>query len=376
MIYLDNAATSFPKPPSVSEAVAEYISEYGVSSGRSSYNASIKTSRLIFDTREKLAALLNIKDSARIAFTMNATYALNMLLFGFLKPSNKVVTSSIEHNAVMRPLNYLQEKKNIEVIRIPSDSEGYIDFKEFSDSLSADISLVIINHASNVTGSIQDIKSIGELCKKKNIPLLVDAAQTAGSTEIDVEELNISMLAFSGHKGLMGPTGIGALYVKDDIEIEPIILGGTGSNSEHEQQPYLWPDILESGTLNITSIAGLNSALDFIDKTGLKNIISKKNQITSYLLENLNTLHNLIIYGHGIDNRTSTVSINIINKLPSYTAAILDKNEISVRVGLHCAPSVHKTIGTFPNGTIRISPGYFSESGHIDTFIKVLKKIV
>ena len=232
MIYLDNAATSFPKPPGVAQAVYDHITQLGVSSSRGSYRAAIEVSRIAFDCREKLAEIFNISDSSRLAFTINATAGINTILKGYLKKNSRVITTSMEHNAVMRPLNYLIKERGISVIKAgASPKEGYLDFEDFQKKIPG-ADLAVINHASNVSGAIQDIMKIGKICRREKIPLMLDAAQTAGIYPIDVEKMNISFMACSGHKGLMGPTGCCGFYVDPDIKIDPLIHGGTGSNSE------------------------------------------------------------------------------------------------------------------------------------------------
>ncbi len=376
MIYLDNAATSYPKPPGVSEAVKKYLDKYGVSSGRSAYPAAVKTSKILFKCRGNLARFFNIPESSRLVFTLNATYGINAALKGFLNPGDRVITSSVEHNAVMRPLHFLQKTKNIKITKIKCDSEGYLNIKDFKKSLKkCTPQLVLINHASNVSGAVQDIKLLGNLCSKKKIPFMVDAAQTAGNVPIDVINDHIDIMAFSGHKSLLGPTGIGALYVKAGLEFPPLCHGGTGSKSEKEFQPGFWPDKMESGTLNICPIIGLNAALKYFASNGFSNMRAKKKKMTGYLLKSLKNLNTVTIHGpKKNNNRTSVVSITVKNIFPSRISTRLSAENICVRVGLHCAPGAHKTLGTFPEGTVRITPGYFTKKSHIDKLIQVLQK--
>ncbi|MGM0440958.1 MAG: aminotransferase class V-fold PLP-dependent enzyme [Elusimicrobiota bacterium] len=377
MIYLDNAATSYPKPPVVSRDIKTYLDEYGVSSGRSAYPAAVKTSKILFNCREALARFFNIPHSSRVVFTLNATYGINTALKGFLNKDDEVLTSSVEHNAVMRPLNFLKKTKNIKIKKVKCDSRGYLNLDDFKKKLDPNnVKLVVINHASNVTGAVQNIKPIGKICRAKKIPFMVDAAQTAGSLPIDVAGDHIDIMAFSGHKSLMGPTGVGALYVKKGLEFPPLCQGGTGSKSEKEIQPDFWPDKMESGTLNICPIVGLNAALKYFDKKGFSNLLHKKKKITGYLLDSLKNLSNVTVHGPKENkNRTAAVSVTIKDIMPSKVSRKLSSKNICVRVGLHCAPGAHKTIGTLPQGTVRITPGYFSKKSHIDKLIRVLENI-
>ncbi|MDA3792930.1 MAG: aminotransferase class V-fold PLP-dependent enzyme [Elusimicrobia bacterium] len=384
MIYLDNAATSFPKPPGVAEAVGEYLSEYSVSSGRSSYPAAVKVSKKIFTCRQNIAKLFNISDASRIVFTLNATAALNTALKGILRKNSTALISSLEHNAIARPLNYLKETKNINILTLKSDKDGYIIKEDLENKLAKKIDIVAVNHASNVFGLVQDIKTIGAICKKHGTLFMVDAAQTAGEIKIDVKDMNIDILAASGHKGLLSPAGVGFLYLRKGIEFPPLVHGGTGSNSEQSIQPKFWPDKMESGTLNIGSIIGLEKSTEFILKRTVKEISEKKSAITSYLIQNLNQIKGLSLYGPdnpGPDKprsdkkRTSPVSFNIAGKTPSEIAEILNKKNICVRTGLHCAPMAHKFLKTYPEGTVRASAGYFTKEKEIDRLIATLKSI-
>jgi len=376
MIYLDNAATSFPKPPGLAEAVADHITRFGVSSGRGSYGADVKASRIAFNCREKLAAIFNISDSSRIAFTLNATAGINTILKGYLRSNSKIITTSMEHNAVMRPLNHLIKERGVSVVKAgASPEEGYLDLEDFRKKLPGS-DLAVINHASNVSGAIQNLSEIGILCRDAGVPLMVDAAQTAGIYPVDTEKMNISFLAFSGHKGLMGPTGCGAFYAASDMKIDPLIHGGTGSNSEEESQPEFWPDAMESGTLNLVPLSGLNHALDFILSEGIESISEKISSLTGHLIQAIEDLPRVRLKGPKPDKpRTSSVSVTIEGVRPSEAAAAFNREDICVRTGLHCAPGAHKHLGSFPEGSIRISPGYFSTDHDIDQALRVLKEL-
>jgi len=376
MIYFDNAATGYPKPPCVIEAVNDYLLNTGASSGRAGHRMARKTGKIIFSCRENLAKLFNVLDSSGIVFTSGATESINTVLFGFLREGDEVVTTSMEHNSVMRPLRYLEREKKIKIVLLNADKEGMTAEEEFALRITDSTRLTVINHASNVTGSLVSLKNIKDL--KKNSLLLVDAAQSAGVYPIDVEEYGIDFLAFTGHKGLMGPTGTGGLYVREKIDLRPLKLGGTGSISEKEEQPDFYPDRLEAGTLNTTGIAGLKASTDFLLEKGVENIYEHKKILSRYFIDKFSSIEGVEIYGPCDPEKALAVfSINIKGRDPSEIAFILDrKYDIAVRVGLHCAPAAHRTTGTYPLGTVRISPGYFNTALEIDFLSSAIKEIL
>jgi len=378
-IYLDNAATSFPKPESVYKAVSDTLRKYGSSPGRGGHKMSIQTERLIFETREKIASFFNIPNSSNVIFTFNVTMGINLALKGFLKAGDHVLTSSMEHNAVMRPLKRLENPPlgGISKTVVQCSKEGFLNSKDIEREIKPNTKLIIITHASNVVGTILPIREVGEIAREKGIAFFVDAAQSAGLLPIDVQRDNIDMLGCTGHKSLFGPQGTGFLYIKDGLDIKPLIEGGTGSNSESDEMPDFFPDKFQAGTLNTPGIAGLGAGIEFIQKEGLKNIRAKELHLTTEIMNGLKNIKGVKLYGslNPLD-RVAVVSFNIEGKDPADVGNILnEKYDIMSRVGLHCAPNAHRTIGTFPEGTVRVSVGYFNTEGDIDKLIKAVKDI-
>jgi cysteine desulfurase family protein len=375
VIYLDNAATSFPKPSEVYDEVLNCMKNYAANPGRSSHDMSIQASSKIAETRQELSTLFNIDCPFDIIFTCNATESLNIAIKGLLKRGDHAISTAIEHNSVLRPLNYLS-KAGVELTLLKVNMEGFIDINELEKSIEKNTKVIIINHASNVLGTIQDIEKIGSICKKYGLIFMVDASQSAGVVPIDVDKANIDLLAFPGHKGLLGPQGTGGLFIRDGVKLEHFIDGGTGSNSSSMEQPDFLPDKFESGTLNTPGIAGLYEGIKFIQKIGIENIQKHEKTLTEYLLSELKKLSYVKIYGSkSAENRAAVVSINIDNMDSSKVGYILNKNNIAVRTGYHCAPLIHRVIGTEKYGTVRISPGYFNTDKDIEDFINVIKGI-
>lgn len=376
-VYFDNAATSYPKPPSVYKAINFVLKHAGANPGRGEHTLSRSASRIVFEARETIANFFNIPNSRNIIFTANGTEALNLALKGILKSGDHVITSSMEHNAVLRPLNSLK-KNGVKVTFLQCDKKGKIDFTLISKEIKKNTRLIVMTHASNVTGTLLPIGEIGEIASKKGIPFLVDAAQTAGTIPIDVLNDQISMLACPGHKGLLGPQGTGFLYIKDDIDLEPLIEGGTGSDSELPEQPTFLPDRFQSGTLNTPGIAGLKAGIEYICKKSIAAIKKREDLLCETFTNKLKEISQVNIYGPlSVKEKTAVVSFNISDQDPAHIANILDqKFNIMVRVGLHCSPFAHKTIGTFPDGTIRASFSSFNTLREIDYFIDALKQIV
>lgn len=375
MIYLDNAATSWPKPAGVAEAVVRAIKELGANPGRAGHQMALEAGRGIYRTRVLLAKLFNIKNPLRIAFAQNATYALNQALLGLLQPGDHVITSTLEHNSIARPLYYLS-RQGVKVTKIGLNAAGEFDLEQLKKSIQANTRLVAITHGSNVSGHILPVEKIGTICRQYQVKLLVDAAQTAGVLPLDVEKMNIDILAFPGHKGLYGPQGTGGLYVGEGIELKPLVTGGTGSHSEYMEQPQVMPDLLESGTPNTPGIFGLGAGVEFVIKTGVERIHAREMELTERLLTGLRELPEVIIYGPSSE-RLPVVSLNIKGAETSEVGFVLDKVfNIACRTGLHCAPEAHKTIGTFPVGTVRFSPGWFNSEEEIDKTIEAIKIII
>lgn len=376
MIYLDNAATSYPKPESVYRAIDKCFREYGANPGRAGHKLALQAGRAIYETRELICKLFNISNPMQIVFTSNATDSLNLGIKGILKKGDHVITSSMEHNSVIRPIKALEEF-GVENTIVQCNQEGFIDVSDIKKSIKNNTKLIAITHGSNVTGTIMPIKEIGKISKENNILFLVDAAQTAGVYDIDVEEMSIDLLAFPGHKSLLGPQGTGALYVREGIDLKQMKEGGTGSKSESLLQPDIVPDRYESGTPNTPGIVGLGAGIRFILEKGIENIRKHEESLTDYMLKELKTIDEIIIYGlKDSKKQASVISINIGNADSSEVSFLLDKAfNIAVRSGLHCAPLAHKTLGSFEQGTVRFSIGYFNTKEDIDRAIEAIRKI-
>lgn len=375
MIYVDNSATSFPKPESVYNEVLRCMRNYAANSGRSSHSMALKAASKIMDTRLELSNFFNIQNALNIIFTSNATEALNIGIKGILKKGDHVISSMIEHNSVLRPLYYLN-KKGIELTLLNVDCYGYINISSLKKEIKKNTKAIVVNHASNVLGTVQDIKSIGEIAKEAGLIFLVDASQSSGIIPIDVVRDNIDLLAFPGHKGLYGPQGTGGLYIKDGIELKEYTQGGTGSKSLSMEQPEMLPDRFESGTLNTPGIAGLCEGIKFINKTSIDKIREHENMLVQYLVQELKKLSYIKIYG-GTDysNRCSVVSINLDNMDSSEVGNLFNEKGIAVRTGYHCAPLIHNIIGTKDMGTVRISPGFFNTLNDVENIIICIKDI-
>jgi cysteine desulfurase family protein len=372
-LYFDNAATSHPKPEAVYRAVDRTLREAGASPGRGGYRQAMAASRLLFEAREAVAALFNIADSSRIVFTSSATEALNIALFGLLGPGDRVVTSTMEHNAVTRPLRLLQER-GTEVVKVPADRQGFVNPADIRAACATRPRMVVLTHCSNVTGTRQAIEELGPWCRRNGILLLVDAAQSAGLFDIDVEEQAIDLLAAPGHKGLLGPPGTGLLYLRQGLQPAPLIIGGTGGNSASELPPEELPERLESGTANLPGLAGLKAGVEFLQEQGLSRIRRHEQTLLQQLIAGLQQLPGLRLFGPlDPDRQGSVLSFTLDGRDPAAIAFYLDQDHlINARAGLHCAPDAHRTIGTFPHGTVRVSPGFFTTAEDIDLLIRAL----
>ena len=375
MIYLDNAATTFPKPEEVYKSIDDCMRNYGANPGRSGHKLALKAGRGIYETRELICKLFNIENPMRVTFTQNATDALNLGIKGILKQGDHVITTSMEHNSVIRPIISLEEKGVTNTI-VQCDLNGNLDINKLDEAIKENTKLIVVSHSSNVTGNIVDIKTIGDLCKKKNITFLVDAAQTAGVIDINVGEENIDLLAFPGHKGLLGPQGTGGLYIREGIDIMHMKEGGTGSKSELLTQPIIVPDRYESGTPNTPGIIGLGAGVKYVLEN-IEKIREHEQHMTDYMLKRLEEIEKITVYGNSRDvKRSAVISINIEDIDSSEVSYILDEvYDIAVRSGLHCAPLAHKTIGTIRQGTVRFSFGPFTTKKDIDNAIVALKEI-
>ncbi len=378
-IYLDNAATSFPKAPGVSDRMKYYIDNIGANINRGGYSEQYKAEEIVFETRQMLTELFNGEDSANVIFTLNITQSLNTVIKGYLKSGDHVIVTSMEHNAVMRPLVQL-EKKGVEFSRVMCDEFGRLNPHDIKKAIKKNTKLVVITHASNVCGTILPIKEVGQICKENGLKFVVDTAQTAGCLNIDMKENYIDVLPFTGHKGLMGPQGIGGFLVSSDManEIEPLIVGGTGSMSDSEEIPPFMPDKFESGTLNLPGIFGLNEALKYLNNVGIENIYKKEMTLTHKFIEGLMEIDKLVLVGLKVtEGRVSTISVDCLYHDNALVSHLLDTEyNIMTRCGLHCAPSAHKTLGTFPQGTIRFSIGYHNSIEEIEYALNALKKIL
>jgi len=375
MIYLDNAATTFPKPPCVAEAVGQYLTEVGASPGRSGHRLSAEAGRIVFNAREALTELIGAPDSSRIVFTSNATEALNMAILGMTGPGDHIVTTSVEHNSVVRPLAHLARIAGVRVDRVPCAPDGSVSAEAVLRAVKEETRLVVVTHASNVVGTILPVGEIGR--RLDGAALLVDAAQTLGAVPLDVAAQEIDLLAFTGHKSLFGPPGIGGLYIREGIDVNPLKFGGTGSESEKEELPDFLPDRFESGTPNTAGLAGLAAGVRYVLDAGVERIRSHEVALTSRLIKGLRTIDRISIYGPGRpEETTAIVSVTIADILPSEVSFALDRGfDIMTRPGLHCAPSAHRTAGTFPTGTVRFSTSYLNSTGDVDAAVEAMREI-
>jgi len=396
---MDNAATSFPKPPAVTQAMVHFMEEVGANPGRSGHEPAREAERIVSQTRERLAKLFNISDSSRIVFTANATESLNIVIYGYLKQGDHVIATGMEHNAVMRPLRHLEQRGDICLSIAPCDKKGRLDITSLPGLIRKNTTLMVLNHASNVCGTIQDLNAVKLAIG--NIPLLLDSAQTAGVYPINVEEQEIDFLAFTGHKGLLGPQGTGGLYIRNGLEVRPLKRGGTGSVSEREEQPEFFPDAFESGTQNNVGIAGLGAGVGFILDRGIESIRAHEMNLLSIFIEEIIDLQCITLYGP-LDPKLQTAILSVTfdsalppelhpsfggcgalalpatfeDVLPSDVEKTLkEEYQILVRTGLHCAPMAHKTLGSFPDGTVRFSMGFFTTIEHVSSAVEAVKKI-
>ena len=377
-IYFDNAATSWPKPPETMQAIEHFNACVGANPGRSGHSLSIDAGRIVMDAREAMAELLGTDEMLRIIFTKNATEALNIVISGLIRPGDHVITTSMEHNSVMRPLRAM-ESAGAQLSVVQCSAAGELDPQDVMDALRTSTRAIIVTHASNVTGTIMPISDIGVIARNHGVIFCVDASQTAGAVPIDIKEMNIDLLAFTGHKSLYGTQGTGGLYIGPGLEkkIAPLMMGGTGSGSEFEHQPDFLPDKYESGTPNAFGIAGLGAGVRFILDTGVESIRNKEIALSGQLMDGLRNIKGVKIYGCGNAARqTPVVSFTIEGTSPSTATLILDEDfGIMSRPGLHCAPSAHRTIGTFSEGTIRFSLGCFNTSREVHHALDAVRQL-
>lgn len=398
-IYMDNAATTHPKPRQVIEAMVRFMEEVGANPGRSRHDRSVEAAEIVDHTRRALARLFNISDPKRIVFTLNATESLNTVILGVLNHGDHVIITQMEHNSVIRPLRHLERAGMVTLSVAPCDRMGVCDPQTLAALIRDNTALVVVNHASNVCGTIQDVAAIRKAIDR--VPLLLDAAQTAGTVPVDVQALGVDYLAFTGHKGLYGPQGTGGLYVREGLPIRPLKRGGTGTLSHLDEQPEDFPDLLESGTQNNVGIAGLGAAVEFILETGVENIRSHEAALLKAFVQGLVNVPGLTLYGPlkpelqvpilsmtfdqalpdglrpsigGCGGRAIPATFESVH--PEEAAKLLrDEYEISVRVGLHCAPLAHQALGSFPDGTVRCSLGYFNTLEEVEIAVQAVKRI-
>jgi len=379
-IYLDNAATSWPKPEAVYQAVDQFQREIGAAAGRAAYRHAQQSQRIVANARSACARLLGVSDPQQIAFTSNGTDALNLAIHGLLRPGDHVVTTVCEHNSVLRPLKMQSDLHGVETTYVGCDSSGYVDPGQVLSAMNAKTRLVIINHGSNVTGAIQPIAEIAQIAHQRDALILIDAAQTAGCLPIDVEQLGVDLLATGGHKGLLGPLGTGLLYVRPTVteRLRPLQQGGTGTDSLAETQPQTMPEKLESGNLNVAALAGLAAAVEFLLAETIEKIHERLHQHSQRLLDGLSSIRGVHLVGPSSEqSRVSVVSFHVDGYDPQEFAAGLDVTSgIECRAGLHCAPRMHKALGTDQSGgLIRLSPGWATTREEIDQTLSAIDAI-
>lgn len=374
-IYLDNAATSHPKPEPVYRMVEHAMRDIGASPGRASHRLAREALAMVEATRKQAAEFFGVADATRLLFTKNATESINIVLKGWLRPGDRVVTSSVEHNAVMRPLRRLREL-GVEVEITLCDVTGQLDPDDLKKRLSPPPRLVVLTHACNVNGALQPVEEIATLCRESGVPLLLDAAQTGGIQPIHAEQWDLGMLACSGHKSLLGPPGVGVLYLRPGLDVAPLIEGGTGSFSEQDIQPEGCPDRFESGTQNLPAIAGLAAGLEFIRAKDMAHIRQHELGLASMLEDGLQEFSGLTLFKPTVRG-TSAVSLRVDGLNPADLAFLLDQGfDIAVRSGLHCAPMAHRTLRSFPEGTVRVSPGAFTTREEIEQFLRAVSSLL
>jgi cysteine desulfurase/selenocysteine lyase len=375
-IYLDNAATSYPKPESVYQAVMHAMREIGASPGRGGHRRSLEAGRIMFQARETAAALFAAPDSSRIIFTHSATEAINMALRGTLVPGDHVITSSMEHNSLARPLHLLEKQGVVELTIVQAGPDGLVDPVDVRRALAPRTRMIAIGHVSNVSGTIQPVDLVSAIAREAGALFLLDAAQSAGSVPIDVVSSGIDLLAVPGHKGLYGPQGTGMLYVDSTVALTPLLAGGTGTNSTSEDQPVEMPEGFEAGTHNLPGIAGLKAGMEFVREQGVAAIGEHERGLVSYAIEMLQGLPQVMLYCPANPSlRAAVLSFTIAGKDSAAVAFELDRRfDIAVRAGLHCAPRAHRTLGTFPGGTVRMSPGWFTTREEIAVFVDAVEQ--
>jgi len=378
MIYLDNAATSFPKPEVVYQVMDDFLRRCSASPGRSAHRLSIEAGRVVYEARESLARLFNLADPLRVVFTKNVTEALNLVLNGILRPGDHVITSSMEHNSVIRPLRSLEER-GVALTVAQCTTAGFLEPDQVESAIRSHTRLIVLTHASNVAGTLLPVAEIGTIARKHGVLFCVDAAQTAGAFSLDMVSMNVDLLAFTGHKSLFGPPGTGGLCIAPGAEdvLAPLIRGGTGSRSESEYQPSFLPDKYESGTPNTVGLAGLRAGVDFLLSVGVQTVREREKQLMQLLIDGLKAIPEVTIHGSGdADKQVAVLSLSVAGMTSAELAMELDEEyDILCRPGLQCAPTAHRTMGTFPTGTVRLSPGYFTTEDAITATLDAIAAI-
>lgn len=379
LIYMDNGATSFPKAPGLGQVMSDVIEKQGANLNRGSHANVVEAGQIALETRELLGKLFNFHDSSHVVFTPSVTYSLNFIIKGLLKPGDHCVVSSLEHHAVMRPLNQLSHH-GVAFDRVPCDREGHLKLDEFAKLLRSNTKLVVMLQASNVCGTLLPIREIGQICQEKGIYFVLDTAQTAGHLDIDFYEMGLSALCFTGHKGLLGPAGIGGMLLNPFLAqaMEPLISGGTGSYSEFEEPPNFMPDRFEAGTLNIPGIYGLNHALKYILDMTPARLHQLEMERAKQFIEGISGLDGVRLVGpKDIDQRVAVISLDFVKRdNAEVTFRLAEEYGIQTRYGLHCAPSAHRTLGTFERGTIRFTFSHFTTEEEVNTAIKAVKALM
>lgn len=376
-IYLDHAATSWPKPPEVIEAVTAALQHDSANPGRGSHRMALQASRVVFAARSEVAKLLKVKNPNDISFVSNTTEALNLAIKGFLREGDHAICTSIEHNSARRPLEYVSRTKNVRLTYVQSDDRGMLDLRKVEQAFQANTRLLVCTHSSNLLGTIQPIAELANMCKSRGVKLLVDGAQTVGCYPVDIQGMGIDMLAFPGHKGLLGPQGTGGLYVSAEIELEPLLHGGTGSQSEHIDQPTVRPDRYEAGTQNVAGLAGLSAGVRMVRRETVEAIYEREWLHTQRMMKGLLAIEGVKVLGPEIGQpKTGIVSFVMKGRDSSEVADRLDKEfGIAVRAGYHCTPLAHETVGTLGQGAIRASVGFTTKEDEVDALVEAVAHI-
>jgi cysteine desulfurase / selenocysteine lyase len=377
LIYLDNAATAFPKPREVLDKMVETYSRLGASPGRGSYDLSVEAEQIVVETRRKLARFFGVPDPDRVIFASNATDALNLAIQGILEPGDHAVSTRLEHNSVLRPLFHLKERGWIDYDLVPFDGQGFVDPVDVARAIRPNTKLAVVSHASNVLGTVQPVEQIAGICAERGVPLLIDTAQSAGLVPIDISSWHAGAVAFTGHKGLMGPTGIGGLAISPELNIRSTRFGGTGVESWSPTHTQTYPHRLEAGTLNLLGVMGISAGLDCLQKEGVAAIHEREMALVRRLHDGLSSLHRVVLYGSAPSDRHVPLLVcNVEGVNPSDVGAILDGDyQIAVRTGLHCAPLAHSGLGTNPGGAIRFGLGCFNTQQDVDSALVAMEEI-